>query len=197
MRQISIFLLAVLMVAATALGQGTKSASANAPQAQQSPTLAATIDRDISGVEKQVIDAAEAMPEDKFNFSPESLNIPGDDYKGVRTFAQQVKHVAASNYAIWSPLTGEKFPKDFMGGNGPENLKTKAEIIQFVKDSFALGHKAAATLTPENMLQPAAGGKSPRLRVAVFGVEHAFDHYGQMVEYLRMNGIVPPASRGK
>jgi uncharacterized damage-inducible protein DinB len=200
MRQISIFLLAVLMFAATALGQGTKSAVASEPKAQQSPTpptLAATIDRDISGVEKQVIDAAEAMPEDKFNFSPESLNISGDDYKGVRTFAQQVKHVAASNYAIWSPLTSEKFPKDFMGGNGPENLKSKAEIIQFLKDSFALGHKAGATLTPENMLQPATGSKSPRLRLAVFGVEHAFDHYGQMVEYLRMNGIVPPASRGK
>ena len=141
----------------------------------------------------EFVGAADAMPEDKYSFAPTTAG----EFKGVRTFAQQVKHVAASNYAIWSPLTGEKFPKDFMGGNGPENLKTKAEIIQFVKDSFALGHKAAATLTPENMLQPAAGGKSPRLRVAVFGVEHAFDHYGQMVEYLRMNGIVPPASRGK
>jgi hypothetical protein len=201
MKQISIFLLsAVLVFAASALGQSAKSAKASAPQAQQSstvPTLAATIDREISGVEKQIVEAAEAMPEDKFNFSPESLNIPGGDYRGVRTLALQVKHVAASNYAIWSPLTGDKFPKDFMGGNGPENLKTKAEIIQFLKDSFALGHKAAATLTPENMLQPAAGGKSPRFRVAVFGVEHAFNHYGQMVEYLRMNGIVPPASRGK
>jgi len=137
------------------------------------------------------------MPEDKFNFSPESLSISGGNYKGVRTFAMQVKHVAASNYAIWSPLTGDKFPKDYMGGNGPENLKSKSEIISFLKDSFALGHKAAATLTAENMLQNPEGSKSTRLRLAVFGAEHAFDHYGQMVEYLRMNGIVPPASRGK
>jgi uncharacterized damage-inducible protein DinB len=143
------------------------------------------------------LDAAEAMPEDKFNFSPESLNIPGDDYKGVRTFAMQVKHIAASNYAIWWRLTGEKFPDDFKGGNGPENLKTKADIIQFLKNSFALGHRAAATLTTENMLQTPEGSKSTRLRLAVFGVEHAYDHYGQMVEYLRMNGIVPPASRAK
>ena len=135
------------------------------------------------------------MPESKFNFSPESLNIPGSDYKGVRSFALQVKHVGASNYAIWSGLTGEKFPDNYMGGDGPESLKTKAEIIQFLKDSFALGHRAAASLTIENMLQNVGKGKSSHLRVAVFGVEHAFDHYGQMVEYLRMNGIVPPASR--
>jgi hypothetical protein len=115
----------------------------------------------------------------------------------VRTFALQVKHVAASNYALWSPLTGDKFPENFMGGNGPEELKTKAEIMKFLKDSFALGHRAAATLTAQNMLQTTANGKSLRLHLATFAVAHAFDHYGQMVEYLRMNRIVPPASRGQ
>jgi hypothetical protein len=84
-----------------------------------------------------------------------------------------------------------------MGGDGPESLKTKAEIITFLKDSFALGHKTAATLTTQNMLQTAEQSKSLRLHLATFAVAHAFDHYGQMVEYLRMNGIVPPASRGK
>ena len=196
MKPIRMFLLlAVLIFAVTALGQGIKStAAAGAPQAQQ-PTIAAIADREISNVEKQVVDVAEAMPEDKYNFTPESLNIPGDDYKGVRTFAGQVKHVAASNYFIWSPLTGEKLPEGLKDGNGPQNIKTKAEIISFLKDSFALGHRAAATLTTENMLQTPGSSKSTRLRLAVFGVEHAFDHYGQMVEYLRMNGIVPPASR--
>jgi uncharacterized damage-inducible protein DinB len=164
---------------------------------QAAPTVASTMHQEISAIEKLIVEAAEAMPEDKFNFSPESLNVPGADYKGVRTFALQVKHVAASNYALWSPLTGEKFPDDFMGGNGPENLKTKAEIIKFLNDSFALGRKAAATLTAENMLQPVGNGKSLRLTRATFGVAHAFDHYGQMVEYLRMNGIVPPASRAE
>jgi hypothetical protein len=192
--------LALLVFATTALGQATKSATgATAPQAQQSqqppPTIASVVDREISNVEKQIVDVAEAMPEDKFNFSPESLNIPGDDYKGVRTFAMQVRHVAASNYFIWSHLTSDKLPEGLKDGNGPENLKTKADIIRFLKDSFALGHKAAATLTTENMLQAAEGSKSTRLRLAIFGVEHAYDHYGQMVEYLRMNGIVPPASR--
>jgi hypothetical protein len=203
MKQIRIFLLlAALIFTVAAPGQGTKSAAAaSAPPAQQSqqtpPTIASTVDREISTIEKEIVEAAEAMPEDKFNFSPASLNMPGSDYKGVRTFALQVRHVAASNYALWSPLTGDKFPENFMGGNGPEDLKTKADIIKFLKDSFALGHKAAATLTIENMLQTAERSKSPRLHLATFAVAHAFDHYGQMVEYLRMNGIVPPASRGK
>jgi uncharacterized damage-inducible protein DinB len=191
-------LLAVLIFTAIALRQGKNSAAAaSAPQAQQAPTLASNVDREVSAIEKQVMEAAEAMPEDKFNFSPESLHISGSDYKGVRTFAVQVKHIAASNYFIWSPLTGDKLPEGLKDGNGPENLKTKADILQFLKDSFALGHKAAATLTAENMLQPPGSGKSSRLHLAEFGVAHAFDHYGQMVEYLRMNGVVPPASRGK
>jgi len=201
MKQTGIFwLLLVLIVTVTALGQATKSAaSASAPQTQQAqqspPTIVSALDRDVSAIEKQIMEVAEAMPEDKFNFSPASLNIPGSDYKGVRTFAVQLKHAAASNYFIWSPLTGEKLPEGLQDGNGPENLKTKAGIIKFLKDSFALGHKAAATLTTENMLQTAEHSKSTRLHLAMFGVAHAYDHYGQMVEYLRMNGIVPPASR--
>src|ERR1700736_4490621 len=123
-------------------------------QQQSAPTIASVADRDISAAEKQIIDVAEAMPADKFNFSPETLNIPGSDYKGVRSFAVEVKHVAASNWFIWSPLTGEKLPEGLGNDdNGPENLKTKSEILRFLKDSLALGHRAAATLTVENMLQ--------------------------------------------
>ena len=186
---------ATLILAASTLGQST---TAPAPQAAQTAaTLASAIDREISAIEKQVLDAAEAMPEDKFNFSPESLNLPGANYKGVRTFAVQVKHIAASNYFLWSGLTGDKLPANLKDGNGPEDIKTKAEVLAFLKDSFALGHKAAATLTPENMLQAPEHSKSTRLHLATFGVAHAFNHYGQMAEYLRMNGIVPPASQGK
>ena len=200
MKQMQIFVLvAGLIFRAIAVAQGTGSAAAaGTPQSQQpAPTVASTVDREISAIEKLIVDVAEAMPEDKFNFSPESLNIPGGDYKGVRTFAVQVKHVAASNYFIWSPLTGEKLPEGLRDGNGPDSLKTKVEIIKFLKDSFTLGHKAAATLTTENVLQNPGNSKSTRLRLATFGVAHAYDHYGQMIEYLRMNGIVPPASRGK
>lgn len=199
MRNLRIFFpSAVLLSAVIALRPATKSAAAaNAPQAQQLPGIASVLDGEISAVEKQIVEVAEAMPEDKFNFSPESLNTPGADYKGVRTFAVQVKHVASSNYFIWSPITGDKVPESIKDGNGPENLKTKAEIMKFLKDSFALGHKASATLTAENMLQNPGKSKSSRLHLATFGVAHAYNHYGQMIEYLRMNGITPPASRGK
>jgi hypothetical protein len=205
MKQPRIFFpFAVLIFVFTAAGWGpatNSAATASTPQEQPSqlppPTIASTMDREITIVEKEVLDAAEAMPEDKFNFAPARLNVPGADFKGVRTFAVQVKHVAASNYFLWSPLTGDKIPESIKDGNGPENLKTKADIIQFLKDSFALAHRAAATLTTENMLQPPGHSKSSRLHLATFGVAHAFNHYGQMVEYLRMNGIVPPASRAK
>jgi hypothetical protein len=203
MKTRTFFLLVVLTFAISAWGQGTTTnatiaGAASSPQqpSQPAPTLAPIIDRQVSRIEKLIVDVAEAMPEDKFNFTPESLKVPGSDYKGVLTFAGQVKHVAAGNYFIWSTVAGDKLAEGlFNDGKGPDNLKTKAEIIQFLKDSFALGHKAAATLTPENMLQSA--GRSTRINMATFSVEEAYDHYGQMVEYLRMNGIVPPASRSK
>jgi hypothetical protein len=160
-------------------------------------TVASIVNGQIDRIEKLVTDAAEAMPEGKYGFSPEGLALPGSDYKGVRTFGQQVQHIAASNYAIWWPLTGEEVPSDSKGGNGPDTLKTKADILKFLKDSYALGHRAAATLTAQNATEVPPKGRSPRLQSATFGVAHAYDHYGQMVEYLRMNGIVPPESRGK
>jgi len=194
----SLLFAALLTLGSCALGQSTMNAApGSTTQTHPVPMIASVIDGEISNIEKQILEVADALPASKYNFSPESLNIPGDDFKGVRTFAAQLKHVAASNYFLWSPLTGDKLPEGLQDGNGPENVKTKAEIIQFLKDSFALGHKAAAALTVENVLQSPAGSKSTRLHLAEFGVAHAFDHYGQMVEYLRMNGIVPPASRGK
>jgi hypothetical protein len=200
MRKVRIVLLTAGVVVATmALGQAAnRVAVARVPSPQPSPapeTIASIVDGEIGTIEKQLVDAAEAMPDDKFDFSPESLDIPGDDYKGVRTFGVQVKHVAASNYFLWASITGDKLPDDYKGGNGPEKFRTKAEIVAFLKDSFVLGHKAAATLTTQNMLQRATGSKSSRLYMATFAVAHAYDHYGQIVEYLRMNGIVPPASR--
>jgi uncharacterized damage-inducible protein DinB len=197
-QQLLAFLSALLFLAGALADDKARAATAPQSQASETPlTLASSVDREVGAVEKLILDGAEAMPEQKFNFTPESLHIPGDAYQGVRSFAVELKHVAASNYFIWSPLTGDKLPEGLKDGNGPANLKTKAEIVGFLKDSFALGHKAAASLTPDNMLETVGKGKSTRLRLVEFGVAHAYDHYGQMVEYLRMNGIVPPASRGK
>jgi DinB superfamily len=204
MKHLRIFcLLLILSFALTVLAQ-TKPASpapSPAPQAQtaaQPPaTIASVVDRQISAYEKNVVEAAEAMPEDKFNFTPASLNIPGSAYKDVRTFAVLVKHTATANYRYWTTITGDKMPDNIKGPNGPDELTTKAQIIQFLKDSFAVGHRAAKSLTAENALEPVQffRGPQPRLFVASGAVIHAADEYGQMVEYLRMNGIVPPASR--
>jgi hypothetical protein len=107
MKLTSLLLTAALsLAAASAYAQAAKSAPAAGASASPStpPTIASAIDREISLVEKEVVEAAEAMPEDKFDFSPEKLNLPGSDYKGVRTFGEQLKHIAASNYLIWSPI---------------------------------------------------------------------------------------------
>jgi uncharacterized damage-inducible protein DinB len=205
MKYIRILLpLAIFTVAASAWAQDTKGSPAanSSPAATPTPppalTIPTAIDREITRVEKQVVEAAEAMPEDKYDFSPEKLNIPGSDYKGVRTFGEQLKHIAASNYLLWSPVTGDKAPDTVNEGKGPDSMKAKAEILKFVKDSFALGHKAATSLTAANLVEPVTMGKNQttRLFLSTFGAAHCLDHYGQMVEYLRMNGIVPPASRG-
>jgi uncharacterized damage-inducible protein DinB len=189
---------ALSVFANSALTQASPSPQATPP----APTIVSAADSQISVIEGEFVSAAEAMPEDKFNFAPSSLNIAGSDFKGVRTFAQQVKHVAATNYLLWGTITGDKSPVEMKNDEGPDSLKTKAEIVKYLKDSFAVGHKAAKTLTPDNAASPfpnVFGGKNPmpRLFMVTFGVAHAFDHYGQMVEYLRMNGIIPPASRGQ
>ena len=203
MKQVQTFLVltaALSVAAASAHAQAAKGSPAPGASPSTPPTIASAIDREISIVEKEVVEAAEAMPEDKFDFSPEKLNISGSDYKGVRTFGQQLKHVAASNYLIWSPITGEKAPDTINDGKGPDNMTAKADIIKYLKDSFAFGHKAVATLNDSNLVQPIIRNNKPpttRLFLATFAAAHAFDHYGQLVEYLRMNGIVPPASRGQ
>src|SRR5215467_6692863 len=203
MKHPSLLLTAALCVAtASAYAQATKGSSAAGASASPStpPTIASSIDREISIVEKEVVEAAEAMPEDKFDFAPDKLNIPGSDYKGVRTFGEQLKHIAASNYLLWSPITGEKPPDNVNDGKGPDNMKAKADIIKYLKDSFAFGHKAVATLNDSNLVQPissSSGRPTTRLFLATFAPAHCFDHYGQIIEYLRMNGIVPPASRGR
>lgn len=201
MKHLRIFcLLALVCFAVGAFAQAAKPATPAATPAQPPPTIGAVIDREIGIIEKEFVDAAEAMPDDKFNFAPASLNIPGSDYKGVRSFAQQVKHVATVNFMLWGPLVGEKPPADINNGDGPASMTSKADIVKYLKDSYALGHRAAKSMTAENVVamvpSPFGAGQISRLFCATFAVAHGFDHYGQSVEYLRMNGIIPPASRG-
>jgi hypothetical protein len=173
---------------------GGRVAQAQDAKAAEHRTIAQVMDRGVGGVEGEFVPAAEAMPEDKFSFAPTS-----GEFKGVRTFAQQVKHVAAVNYMIGASILEEKPPVELGGENGPDSVKTKADAVKFLKDSFAYAHKAVASINEGNLVTPIKSpfgeGMTTRLGMATLIVGHCFDHYGQMVEYLRMNNIVPPASR--
>ena len=162
-----------------------------APPAAKTPGDALNVALGI--VEHDVVPTADAMPEDKYDFAPTN-----GDFKGVRTFAQEVKHIATANYMFGGVVLAEKPPLELGSENGPDSIKTKAEIMKYLNDSFAYLHKALATVTDKNELDEVNspfGMKGPRLTFASFAVAHPLDHYGQMVEYLRMNGIIPPASR--
>ena len=169
------------------------------------PTMASVLNQELGIIERQFVSAAEAMPPDKYSFAPS-----GGNFKGVRTFAQEVKHVATINYAFYSALVGQEPPPgvtDNKEMNGPDAIQTKEQIIKYLKDSFAFAHKATSTITARNATAvlpkrhtPRAGVPSflnTRLMLASFDCAHIFDHYGQIVEYLRMNGITPPASQGQ
>jgi uncharacterized damage-inducible protein DinB len=177
-------------------GVAAELVSQGKPPTEQ-PSLSKAIDVEISNVEKQFVDVAEAMPPEKFNSSPESLNLPGSDFKGVRTFGEQIRHVAADNFAIWAPLTGKPEPAGIHAPNGPQEMKGRDEILKFLRDSFAYSHNAVTGLTSENALDKVEfrGRQVTRISLVVLALTHINDHYGQMVEYLRMNGIVPPGSR--
>ncbi|HEY2722156.1 MAG TPA: DinB family protein [Chitinophagaceae bacterium] len=164
---------------------------------QTSISLSAAVERQLYFIEKNIIDVAEAMPADKFDFTPESLTIPNSEFKDVRTFAGQVKHLATDNFSIWSPVTGDPLRSDITDVNGPASIKTKPDIIKYLKESFAQGHKAIATLTDQNAMEMLEfrGNKLPRLDLVFYALTHSNEHYGQMVVYLRLCGIVPPASR--
>ena len=143
----------------------------------------ASLDEWISTAEERVVGVAEAMPEATYSFAPTN-----GEFKGVRTFAEQLKHVAANNYAMAAHIEGRKPAPEEANEEGPASVKTKDEIVAYLKGSFAALHKA---LTHPNT----AGEKHDVTWFAVDAVAHSTNHYGQLVEYLRMNGIVPPASR--
>ena len=140
---------------------------------------------------------ANAMPADKYRFSPAQLSIPGARFTGVRTFADEITHVARANYAIAEGV-GFKAPESEV--NALATVKTKPEVLAALAASFAAVHKAVSTLTPANQNDEVQDGVSntgndTRLTMATYVAVHGYDHYGQMVEYLRLAGIVPPGSK--
>jgi hypothetical protein len=155
-------------------------------------TAAESIQSVFRGVENQFTSVAEAMPADKYSFAPTQ-----GAFQGVRTFEQQVKHVACANFAFFNEVEGKKPPEHCEGG-GPSKATTKPELLQYLRDSFAYANQVMATITPKNELDRVEGpyaGPNTKVGMAVIAVWHVTDHYGQLVEYVRMNNIVPPSSR--
>jgi uncharacterized damage-inducible protein DinB len=188
MKRICLLLLLMLSSSAMLLAQAAAPAAKAAPQA--APDFAGVLSKQIGNLENELVPAADAMPEDKFSYQTTKDTMP---------FSRQVLHAAATNYYYCSVMLGEKPPVDLgKDGDGPE-YKSKAQAVQFLKDSFDYAKKAFATINAQNAVTPIQAGQrqATRLGLAFNTIAHGNNHYGQIVQYLRVNGVVPPASRPK
>jgi uncharacterized damage-inducible protein DinB len=187
MKRTALLLMLLLLSGVTLLAQAAPAAKA-APQA--APDFAGVLSRQIGNLENELVPAADAMPEDKFSYQTTKETMP---------FSRQVLHAAATNYYYCSGILGEKPPVDLgKDGDGPE-YKSKAEAVKYLKDSFDYAKKAFASINAQNAVAPVQVGQrqATRLGLAFNTIAHGNNHYGQIVQYLRVNGIVPPASRPK
>ena len=160
-------------------------------QNSQTPSDTASIfNKHMDWMEQQFVPAAEAMPEDKFFWAPAS-----GEFHDVRNFAEQLIHVAEVNFALSAAILGES-PHQ---GSPAEKLKNRSAVLQYLKDSFTHTHQAFSSITEQNaklpIKHPLFDMITTRMGLGIVAIAHPFDHYGQMVEYLRMNNVVPPASR--
>jgi len=151
--------------------------------------IADSVGRTLRWTEGQFLSVAEAMPADKYSFVPNA-----GEFKGARSFAEQVKHVACAHFAFFNQIEG-KTPPEHCEKGGPSPAKTKDELVKYLRDSIENAHRVLATINEKNALMRVDGpygGPNTRLGITVTAVWHLADHYGQIVGYLRMNGIVPP-----
>lgn len=199
MKRLLLLLSVVIVVMSCATSAaGQKSSAPNKPAATKSfvgdvPTsISASVGDTLKFVEGSFLGIAEAMPEDKYNFIPTVGKF--DD---ARSFGEQVKHVACAQFAFFNEFEGKQPPADCERG-GHDPAKSKPELIKYLKDSFDYGNSVLAKLTEKNALDRVEGryaGPNTKLAMGVVAVWHMTDHYGQLVEYLRMNGIVPPTTQ--
>ncbi len=189
MKMKNLAVLSVLLAGTVLLGTPRMHAQTTmgGDQATSAATPSGVIDQLLGKVEGEMVPLVEAMPADKFNFAPTNGN-----FTGVRTFEQQVRHVTSANYSMFGAAASLK-PTDMPD---VKTLKTKEQMVQALKDSFAFAHKAIATLDTDNALEVVkpVDGIDTRAGIMLFAIIHMNDHFGQLVEYLRMNGIVPPSS---
>ena len=153
--------------------------------------MAETVAKWFTMIERSFVALADAMPENRWGFAPTD-----GEFNNVRTFAQQIKHVACANVAFFNEVE-RKVPPDGCEAGGPSPARTKGELMTYLRESFGYASRVMRALTPSNAMDPVEGpygGKTTRLGISTLAVWHATDHYGQLVIYLRMNGIVPPST---
>jgi uncharacterized damage-inducible protein DinB len=177
---------AVATLALTMLFAPAFAATGHDPATQASPSQ--VFGKLISDQAEEIVAVAEAMPADKYNFAPTN-----GEFKTVRTFGQQLTHIAEAQYYFFAGFG----TKPTIDPKSLDKLTSKDEIVKAVKDSFAFAHQATFTMTPENAFEEIQerDGTNTRASITAFSIGHTENHYGQMIEYLRMNGIIPPASR--
>ncbi len=154
--------------------------------------VAQIFDSQIKNLEADILPLAEAMPADKYDFMPTA-----GSFKDVRTFGGQIRHLSRTIYMLSGALLGEKASVDLgKDDDGPPAVRTKAQLVEYLRGSLAYAHKAVGTLTEKNLTEDVAfgNGKTKRLAAASMIIWHSFDHFGQMVVYARMNGVIPPSS---
>jgi len=173
------FLAAVIAVSAQAKD------SASVPSARQ------IFDQQLADVEHEVMGVVETMPADKFGFAPKD-----GAFSTARTFGVQARHIGFCLNEVAVALLGEPM-LPHPDQEGPRNITSKDDVVRYLKDAFAHAHRALGTLTNENLrdqiADPYVGTKHiTRLNAATIFLSHTWDHYGQIVEYLRMNNLRPP-----
>ncbi len=189
-RLILVTLLVVFGAVSSAVAQPAKKPAGR--QSDIPKSISESVANTLQFAEGNLLGVAEAMPEEKYAFIPTAGKF--DD---ARSFGEQIKHVACANFAFFNEFEGKQPLADCERG-GHDPAKTKAELIKYLKDSFDYSNRVLGTLTPNNALDRVEGryaGPNTKLGISVVAVYHLTDHYGQLVEYLRMNGLVPPVTQ--
>lgn len=183
-------LLLALPLAFTCAGR-PRPQSGTAMQKKAEAGMAADLLAQWNTTEKHLVDMAADFPEDKFDYKATPLQ---------RTFAEQLLHAAGTNYLFIDAALGTTPPKDAENPSR-KTYQTRAQVVAFIKKAYADGAAAIRQLGDQGLLgetkAPFGGRMVTRASLFAQAMEHANDHYGQCVVYYRLNGLVPPASRGQ
>lgn len=161
--------------------------SIQAPAKPDPSTLSGSINVTYSGLKGNILKSAAKMPPDQFAFRPTP---------DVRPFGQVLAHIADGNYLLCSAALGEANPNGSAMNALERQELARDALIAKLDESFAYCDRAYAALTDGNAVEvvPFLNSKRPRVAVLWFHVSHAYEHYGNLVTYLRLKGIVPPSS---